>query len=313
MKNIISNKYLIINILIWYISNYCFTIYNKKLFFDNEDNLILFGTLYLLIGFIYLIINIFFRNNIFIDYKKINIIKCIKISICTLICHILSIYSINLNTIFINQVIRSTEPVINLALRYYLYSESINKNKLIPIIFIIIGTIISIFDFTDYKNIKLSCNYYGIIYGLSSNLFSSFKSIETNNYIKKYPNNILTNNYFDNIYNFYFLVNLVTSFFCLLFLFWSDNNSYNKFINLSTKKDLLIVLVGSGICFHISNLYSTVLNYLTNPYTQIILASSKRIIILGISKLIFNEKTNIYQLIGFIISIGSIIINFIIR
>lgn len=272
----------------------------------------IFGISYLFIGIILFTFSFLSKKKFLFNLINYDLSKCIKISIYTVFCHILSIYSINFNNLFENQIIKSSEPVINIFLRYVFFSESINKKKIFPIILIIISTIISIFDFSDISKIKLSCNYYGIIYGLGSNLFLSLKSIETDNYIKK-VSGIKLNNYEDNIYYFYNFINLISFLFMFYFIFLFENNISEKFVSLYKKENIFFLLVLSGTCFHLSNIYSIRLNYLTNPYTQIILGSSKRIIILILSKFIFNETINRFQMIGFLISIGSIGLNYFIK
>jgi len=311
MKNI----NLLYFMIIWFVSNYNFTIWNKKILDKYSNYSVIIGIMQLIIGNFIFIGNLIWKkkNLSFLNFK---LLECVEISFFYFLCHIFSLFSTLTNSFLICQAIKSIEPVFNVILKHFYTFEKINKNKIISLFLIIIGSLVSIINITNKNKINFSCNITGLIYGIASNICCSMKSIKMNNYIKKYYNfksnkNIPDEKYQEFIVNLYNFINLLSSLLGLIFILITRKNILMVFNEIAININLLKKIVLTGIFFYISNIYSTIINFHLSLYGQIALGLIKRILMIVISKIVFNEQINIFQLVGFVIITIGLIINYI--
>jgi drug/metabolite transporter (DMT)-like permease len=308
------------NIIIWFITSYIFTIYNKKMLVLNDDDNLLFtiGILQLSISILYGVIYFIISGKKIIIIKNFNFNKYLLFGFVTILCHLLSIYATKYNSIIVYQVIKSTEPI-SIFLQYLLFGDTIHWNKIFLIGLMIFGGLLSSINVNN-NNLTFEFNKLGLLYGLLSNFFSSCKLILIKIIMKKNDVNNLSNNSELNLKNqdLILLEYILTNTFSLIigiplwYFFESHNIILLKdklFINYNFTK----YLITSGISFYFFNYYSLLIVNETNIIGQIILSVLKKILIIIISFIFFNDKINLFKIIGIIICIGSIIVDFIIQ
>ena len=129
------------NIIIWFITSYIFTIYNKKMLVLNDDDNLLFtiGILQLSISILYGVIYFIISGKKIIIIKNFNFNKYLLFGFVTILCHLLSIYATKYNSIIVYQVIKSTEPISTIFLQYLLFGDTIHWNKIFLIGLMIFG------------------------------------------------------------------------------------------------------------------------------------------------------------------------------
>jgi drug/metabolite transporter (DMT)-like permease len=305
-----------IDIIIWFITSYFFTIYNKKILTlcESNDILIGLGILQLGIGIIYGIIYWIISN------KKITLTlplliynlhwkKYILIGFYSVCCHICSIYSIQMNTLTFNQIIKATEPIFYICFQYILGKYTFNIKNITYMGIIIFGGFLTSLVIVDGL-IIFNFNYVGLLFGLGSNIFSCLKSIQTKSIIQTKINDQYKLDKEDILLFNYNLINIFT--FLLGIPIWCliGDNIFST-PNNKILFDYVFVkyLITTGITFYIYGYYSIMISNKINPINQLILGTIKRIIIIGISIILFHEELTYLKLIGLIFCIVGIVLN----
>jgi solute carrier family 35 protein E1 len=316
------------NVLVWFGSSYIFTIGNKKMLTMIDDSNFLFpiGILQLGISVVYGICYLIITDKKIIMEKKINFIKYIGIGIVSILCHLSSIFASKSNSIITYQIIKATEPIFNIFLQYLLFDDIICWNKIFFIGLIIFGGILSSVNFNNNHNITFELDKFGLAYGLISNLFSSIKTIAINKFIKsniknnsinmvKSLDNSKLNLYDENSILFeYILTNTFTLLIGLpIWYFFGINNIILLKNKLLGDYNIIKYLISSGISFYFFNYYSVLIINQIDLFGQIVLGVLKKILIIIISLIFFNEQINLIKIIGIVICLSSIIVDFLLN
>jgi drug/metabolite transporter (DMT)-like permease len=319
-KKYIQNLDNVFIITIWFLTNYIFTIHNKKLLnFSNLNTIIVsIGIIQLgicvIYGFTYLII----LNKKNILSNNFNLQKYILLGCCNILCHIFSIYSYKINSLTNHQLIKSIEPIFIIFFDYLYSGNKIKLNQIIFIGLIIFGGILSSLRFTNNRYV-FELNWIGLMHGLLSNVFSCIKlfltksvvikDYKSKNLIQKISNSTDPINY-DSLLLEYNFINLFTFIIGLPIWYICEGNKINDIKIQIINNKILKYLISSSLSFYFFNYYSIIILNKINVNNQIILGITKKIIIIIMSFIFFNDEINFFGILGIIICIVGIIINY---
>jgi len=288
-------------IFLWYLSNYYYYIYNKKLLNETINTSILIISSYQLgIGIIfsvlkYIIINykiLNIENQKIINEVKINSKDFLKIGFYNCSCHILSIYTLSFSSISCLQIIKSLEPVFSIIIGYF-YMQDVSCKNIILIIPIIFSAIISSINIKE-NIIILEYSYKTLFFGFFLLFYAIIKSYET----KKILIKINVNND-KNLSIYYILINFYSYFISFFIGIVYYKKIYFDFLilcyNNSNIRNYLLI---TSITFYLYNETSTFILVNTTPLYQSILNILKRNIIILTSRIIYNEDISIFKIIG---------------
>ena len=304
MKNLIEKIIFLQYIFIWYLSNYYYYFYNKKLLNENINSytsILIISSYQLAIGIFfsilkYIIINyniLYNENQKIINELKLNSKDFIKIGFYNCSCHILSIYTLSLSSISCLQIIKSLEPVFSIIIGYF-YMKDISHKNIISIILIILSAIISSINIKD-NTIIFEYSYETLFFGFLLLFYAIIKSYETKKILTKI--NINNDKKIFNIY--YILINFFSYLISFIIAFLFYNKKYFDFIILCYENNnIRNYLLLSSITFYLYNETSTFILVNTTPLYQSMLNIIKRNIIIIGSYIIFNEDISIYKIIG---------------
>lgn len=312
-----NNFILITYIFVWFVTNYIFILHNKKLLNStNNNNLIItIGLLQLAFCLFFGYVSWIISNKNIPNINNFDLIKYVLFGIISIFCHIFSMYSQKLNSIFTNQIIRAIEPIIYLFFEYLIFGNNIDKNKIIFTGLIIIGGCLSSIKFTNNNLIVFEIQSIGLMFGLAANLFSCLKLILTKLIIQQTPNiihlpQIISKVDIQEILLFeYNLINIFSFIIGLPIWFLFERKNFNIIKNNLTNFNFVKYLVSSSLCFYLFNYFSILILYNIEPINQFTLGIIKRILIMLIGFIFFNDEINLLKIIGIFICISAIIYN----
>lgn len=309
-------------ILIWFLTNYIFTIHNKKLlnFLNNIDIVISMGLIQIGFCLIYGIVHwiILDKKISSFDNKYFNFEKYLLFGSCNILCHVFSIYSNKINSLSYHQIIKSIEPIFIIFFNYLFNGDKIQLKQITFVGLIIFGGILSSLRFTNDKYV-FELNWIGLMFGMLSNFFSCMKLFLAKSIVLKdfYPNNNsnqrLTNSINHDILILeYNLVNLFSFIIGLPICYLIEGNKI-KYIKIQIVNNFNIFkyLISSSISFYFFNYYSIHIFKKTSTTGQMILGIIKKIIIFIISFIFFDDEINFYKILGICMCILAILINYI--
>jgi len=289
-------------VLLWYAGNTLYNIYNKKASKMLHAHWTI-AAAQLVVGIVVSLVCWGTGARKTPNLSQSDIVACVPIGLFACLAHAFSVLAMGMGAVSFAQIVKACEPVFAAVVGLLLPPVDIKPLLAYMMLIPIVGGV-GLACVKEGKGIEINVGAFS--YASAANLAAAFKGKIGGSVVKSLKSDATKNMDSANVYG---VMNIISFLFTvpmvIAFEFSSLGEEWNKALEEHSANDIILNVALSGFFFYIYNEFAFAFTASVGAVTSSVLNTAKRVIIIVVSAILFNEAMERNTVIGSAIAIGG--------
>ena len=235
---------------------------------------------------------------------KSDIVATLPVGFCSAVAHSAGVFCLGADPLF-GQIVKAGEPVMSALVNTFFYGKPPSKAKFVCLLFIVGGVAFASLKKDDTGAYKLKFDQTALLFGMIGNTFAAFKGSEN----KKLMTKEGVKDRYATVANQFAVTEVLAFFISVPVMMATEGPKWGEFVELlMTSRDLQLGLAMSGMSFYLYNELATMTIKKTGAVTASVANTAKRVIVMIVSAIAFNEVLTFEKKLGAAVAIFGVFV-----
>ena len=235
---------------------------------------------------------------------KSDIVATLPVGFCSAVAHSAGVFCLGADPLF-GQIVKAGEPVMSALVNTFFYGKPPSKAKFVCLLFIVGGVAFASLKKDDTGAYKLKFDQTALLFGMIGNTFAAFKGSEN----KKLMTKEGVKDRYATVANQFAVTEVLAFFISVPVMMATEGPKWGEFVELlMTSRDLQLGLAISGMSFYLYNELATMTIKKTGAVTASVANTAKRVIVMIVSAIAFNEVLTFEKKLGAAVAIFGVFV-----
>ena len=235
---------------------------------------------------------------------KSDLVATLPVGFCSAVAHSAGVFCLGADPLF-GQIVKAGEPVMSALVNTFFYGKPPSKAKFVCLLFIVGGVAFASLKKDDTGAYKLKFDQTALLFGMIGNTFAAFKGSEN----KKLMTKEGVKDRYATVANQFAVTEVLAFFISVPVMMATEGPKWGEFVELlMTSRDLQLGLAISGMSFYLYNELATMTIKKTGAVTASVANTAKRVIVMIVSAIAFNEVLTFEKKLGAAVAIFGVFV-----